>query len=537
MLMLQLPRCNLCRLSRPRTHSTLSLSAADLRVLHLPTPWVGVILCLTPVSHPSLQQTRILLLEGGSLAPVRDWDDQGGWSNRVSSLTAENIDWLDSESSTPPNQPRHQRMAAHRAAPLPRGRRHYRLCKPRPREPPDAPLPAGRQAPRAHDREHQPPEGAPAGSQGQTQRHDQRGCAGERDAVRRGEGLGGAQGRRPLGARGVGCESGVLHYLLQVGADGPNSPVRAFAEIDTFGHAYNAHGVVATLTHAPSLVYPNHTAFQRFLPTGPLAFLPLSDTASTMVWSTTPQLATALKKLSPEALTLMVNAGWTLPESDLGVVNDALLASDAAGSPLTLPALSSILSSLPDLAPTEAPLPPVVTSIDPKSVASFPLRLSHADAYTAHRLALVGDAAHTTHPLAGQGLNAGLADARVLASVLAKASNVGADLGGITALAAYPRERYLPNHVMLAAVDKLNWVFGSRNPVVNWARGTGLEVFNELGPVKDFFMANAGSGASGSKSSLPSALADAAEAFQVVRGVAGAAGGMIASGLRNLSRR
>jgi ubiquinone biosynthesis monooxygenase Coq6 len=305
-------------------------------------------------------------------------------------------------------------------------------------------------------------------------------------------------------------------------------------------------------------VWSNHTAFQRFLPTGPLAFLPLGEENSTMVWSTTPPLAAALKRLNPAALTVTINAGFTLPERELGMLNDALLDADARGAPLSADAINGILASLPELAPTEAAVPPTVTGVQPASVASFPLRLSHADTYTAHRIALVGDAAHTTHPLAGQGLNAGLADARVLASTLDKARAVGSDLGGITALAPYPRERYLPNHVMLAAVDKLNLVFGARNPLINWARGTGLEVINELGPLKAFFMANAGSGADrvprtgadrefaranaqdplrGRPAGLPAALADAAQAFETARHVATAAGGVLAEGLKNALRR
>lgn len=311
------------------------------------------------------------------------------------------------------------------------------------------------------------------------------------------------------------------------------------------------------MSHLPPVVYPNHTAFQRFLPTGPLAFLPLADDTSTMVWSTTPALAAALKRLTPEALTLMVNAGWNLPEADLATVNEALLAADAQGAPLSRDGISSLLGAMDSAAPTEAPLPPTITYVDPKSVASFPLRLAHADAYTAHRLALVGDAAHTTHPLAGQGLNAGLADARVLATTLADARRVGADLGSITALASYPRNRYLPNHVMLAAVDKLNWVFGSRSPLINWARGTGLEVFNELGPIKDFFMSNAGSGNSQARSEqdrafgrsdardklvggaggLPGFIADATDALGVVRSIGRAAGDAVAEGVKVALRR
>lgn len=311
------------------------------------------------------------------------------------------------------------------------------------------------------------------------------------------------------------------------------------------------------MTHLPPVVYLNNTAFQRFLPTGPLAFLPLADDTSTMVWSTTPALAAALKRLAPDALTLMINAGWNLPEPDLAMINESLLAADAQGAPLTRDAIAGMLGEFEYAMPSEAPLPPPITSVDPKSVASFPLRLAHADAYTAHRLALVGDAAHTTHPLAGQGLNAGLADARVLASTLADARRVGADLGSITSLASYPRNRYLPNHIMLAAVDKLNWVFGSRSPLVNWARGNGLEVFNELGPIKDFFMANAGSGnrvvrseqdkvygrsyagdkLSGGAGGLPRLLADATDALGMVRSIGRAAGDAVAEGVKVALRR
>jgi ubiquinone biosynthesis monooxygenase Coq6 len=369
------------------------------------------------------------------------------------------------------------------------------------------------------------------------------------------------EGRGWVGLR-IGSPDGKDKWVrgsLVVGADGPNSPARAFAGIDTFGRAYDAHGVVSTLSLRPDPVWGHNTAFQRFLPTGPLAFLPLSADNATMVWSTLPGHAAALKRLPADALAVAVNAAFALSESDLAGLMDAILASDAAGSPLSAETITGILAALPAPdTPPDAPLPPVVTGIDPRSVASFPLRLSHADAYTAHRVALVGDAAHTTHPLAGQGLNAGLADARVLADVLADARAVGSDLGSVTALAPYPRQRYLPNHVMLAAVDKLELVFGARNPLINWARGTGLEVLNELGPLKAFFMANAGSAGAGAARSdedrtfgraraadalpgrptgLPAALADAAEAFQTASQVAAAAGGMLAEGLKNALRR
>jgi ubiquinone biosynthesis monooxygenase Coq6 len=110
---------------------------------------------------------------------------------------------------------------------------------------------------------------------------------------------------------------------------------------------------------------------------------------------------------------------------------------------------------------------------------------------------------------------------------------------------------------MLAAVDKLNWIFGSRSPLINWARGTGLEVFNELGPIKDFFMANAGSGNSRARSEkdrvfgrsyasdrltggaggLPGFLADAADALGMVRNIGRAAGDAVAEGVKVALRR
>lgn len=340
-----------------------------------------------------------------------------------------------------------------------------------------------------------------------------------------------------------------------IGADGPNSPVRRFAAIDTFGHAYNAHGVVATLKTQRD-VYGNHTAFQRFLPTGPIAHLPLADETTTMVWSTTPEIAAALKALSHESLTEMVNAAFTLPEEELRLLTEAVVTAHNDKAPMNADGVRSIIA-LFEPRVTDAPLPPQVREIDPKSVASFPLKLAHADKYIDHRVALVGDAAHTTHPLAGQGLNAGLADGQVLAQVLENARRVGSDLGGITALQQYPRDRYLQNHILLAAVDKLNSVFGARNPLINWARSNGLEVFNELGPVKDFFMRNAGSGSSGRRTQQerefgraqaedrldskaqgpPAALADGVEALATASKLASSAGGVIAEGLKNLLRR
>ena len=238
------------------------------------------------------------------------------------------------------------------------------------------------------------------------------------------------------------------------------------------------------------------------------------------------------------------------------------------------------LESLPD-SETGA-VPPAVRSIDAKSVASFPLQVKHADAYlgasllseTAEgssfishlpsrllntsltmfgfagasstsapaaatsvprgRTVLVGDAAHSIHPLAGQGLNLGIADARSLVQTLTAAIADGADIGSFTALKSYPRQRYWENQKMLSAVDHLHWLYAAPVPAALasrlgshssdstsesplralaregiargalWARSTGLEVINELGPIKKAFMRQAGARAGSTSGSASS---------------------------------
>jgi len=306
---------------------------------------------------------------------------------------------------------------------------------------------------------------------------------------------------------------------LLVGADGPNSPVRAFAGITSHGWAYDSHAVVATLSHAPRAPSQpqNTTAYQRFLPTGPIAFLPLSPTESSMVWSTKPALAAALKSVDPCVLVNFINAAFRLPHVSIRYLHDVLLSSVASQKTLTADetrdeilwrershnisatsAYSSVLSTRRVGIPPEGSesLPPLITSIQPGTVASFPLRYSHADAYIGDdgRTVLVGDAAHTVHPLAGQGLNAGLADVQALAQAIETGLLQGGDIGSRTALLPYTRARWLENHKFLTAVDKLHKLYSTTLPPVVWARSVGLEVINELDAIKAALMVTAGGG-------------------------------------------
>ncbi|KZT74380.1 ubiquinone biosynthesis hydrox [Daedalea quercina L-15889] len=314
----------------------------------------------------------------------------------------------------------------------------------------------------------------------------------------------------------------VLRARLLVGADGFNSPVRSFTGIGSYGWAYDTQAIVATMNHHPRTAFepPNTVAYQRFLPTGPIAFLPLSDTASSLVWSTRPNLAKALQASDPAILTNVINAAFRLPEVSLRYLHNRILEAHATGSALLPDELSAEISwreqshtidsrsaySVTALAKTASGgippegvdlLPPFVTSIQEGTIASFPLRMSHADAYIGEghgaRTVLVGDAAHTIHPLAGQGLNLGLGDVESLARCIQSAVQNGGDVGSYTALAPYARDRYFENHKMLSAVDKLHKLYSATAEPIVWARSVGLEVLNELDTLKAALMMSAGS--------------------------------------------
>ena len=230
---------------------------------------------------------------------------------------------------------------------------------------------------------------------------------------------------------------------LLVAADGSRSKLRELAGIETQGWSYHQHGVVATIktenTH-------QETAWQRFMPDGPLAFLPLSDGSSSIVWSTSPEHADELLAL------------------DDGAFLEAL--QSAFGE-----RLGRMLSCGPR--------------------AAFPLRMQHAKSYTQHRLALLGDAAHTIHPLAGQGVNLGLADAATLAEVIADAMATHKDIGALKTLRRYERWRKGDNLAMMTTMDAFKRLFGSKVSILKWLRNTGLSLTNRTTPVKNMIMRQA----------------------------------------------
>jgi 2-octaprenylphenol hydroxylase len=213
---------------------------------------------------------------------------------------------------------------------------------------------------------------------------------------------------------------------LVIGADGGQSRTRELCGISRAGWAYGQTAVVAHLrTERPHA----HTAWQRFLPDGPIAFLPLRDGRVSLVWTTTPESAAALQSVEPGEF------GRRVTEASAGVLGDVTLDSGRAG---------------------------------------FPLALWHAREYVRPRLALVGDAAHTTHPLAGQGVNMGFLDAASLVEVLAGAADAGEDPSSARVLRRYARWRRSENALLLGTTDTLNRLFGERSVGIAAARRLGM---------------------------------------------------------------
>lgn len=223
---------------------------------------------------------------------------------------------------------------------------------------------------------------------------------------------------------------------LVVGADGGQSRTRELCGIGRAGWAYGQTAVVAHLrTEWPHA----STAWQRFLPEGPIAFLPLRDGRVSLVWTTTPESAAALIEAEPAEFNRRVT------EASSRVLGDVALESARAG---------------------------------------FPLALWHAREYVRPRLALVGDAAHTIHPLAGQGVNLGFLDAASLVEVLADAAESGDDPVGNRALRRYARWRRAENAVLLGTTDTLNRLFGERSVGVAAARRLGLALVSSQPAVR-----------------------------------------------------
>lgn len=249
------------------------------------------------------------------------------------------------------------------------------------------------------------------------------------------------------GQRLLEMEDGTaLRAPLVVAADGANSRIRELAGIASNEWDYNHNAIVATVkTEQPH----GETAWQRFLPQGPLAFLPLSGGGGhycSIVWSAIPEYATHLMSLDDEAFAEQLAAAL---EHQLGKV-------EAVGRRF-----------------------------------SFPLRQRHAKDYVQEGLALVGDAAHTIHPLAGQGINLGLLDVQVLAEELLRAHERQLPIADLAVLERYQRRRKANNLLMMAAMEGFKRLFAQPALPLRWARNAGMRWVDKTALVKQGIMRRA----------------------------------------------
>jgi 2-octaprenyl-6-methoxyphenol hydroxylase len=240
----------------------------------------------------------------------------------------------------------------------------------------------------------------------------------------------------------------VLSAPLVVGAEGRGSVVRRAAGIGAVGWDYKQTGVVATVR----LSRPHDgTAYEYFLPSGPFAILPLPGDRASLVWTESAERGEALRTARPEAFHAHLQRR----------IGDLLGPAEVEGQ-----------------------------------VFTYPLALQIAERFTAPRVALLGDAAHGVHPIAGQGLNLGLKGAAALAETIVDAARLGEDIGSSVVLERYARWRRFDTATLSAGMDAFVHLFSNDHSLIRLARGVGMAVVNNIGPARRFFMREAG-GASG----------------------------------------
>ncbi|MBI1776766.1 MAG: UbiH/UbiF/VisC/COQ6 family ubiquinone biosynthesis hydroxylase [Proteobacteria bacterium] len=230
---------------------------------------------------------------------------------------------------------------------------------------------------------------------------------------------------------------------LAIAADGRSSPTRAAAGIAVTEWAYGQTAIVCAVAHERD---HRNVAHERFLPAGPFAMLPLPGRSSSLVWTERSRIAGAMLALDDAGFAAELQRRF----------GDELGQLSVAGRRW-----------------------------------SYPLGLLLAERSIDQRLALIGDAAHAIHPIAGQGLNLGIRDVAALAEVLVDASRLGLDIGQLDVLERYQRWRRFDTLSLIAATDGLNRLFQTSLPPVKLARDLGLAVVNELPGLKRLFMRHA----------------------------------------------
>lgn len=257
----------------------------------------------------------------------------------------------------------------------------------------------------------------------------------------------------PVEVTGFSADSGLARLRLEdgriiaapllVAADGAHSTLRRLAGISVVARDYRQAGIVTTITHE---LEHQDTAYEHFRPAGPFASLPLSGRRSSLVWTERPDQAERYRQLPLEQVAAEIEAAMG---SSLGAV-----------------------------------------TIEEK-LQIFPLRLQIARDFVAPRLALIGDAAHVVHPIAGQGLNLGLKDVAALAEVVVEAMRLGADHGSAEVLERYQRWRRFDTALMAMVTDVMNRLFSNDIAPIRALRDLGLGMVDRLPMLKDAMIARA----------------------------------------------
>jgi 2-octaprenyl-6-methoxyphenol hydroxylase len=230
---------------------------------------------------------------------------------------------------------------------------------------------------------------------------------------------------------------------LLVAADGARSTIRERAGIASHGWAYGQSSIVATVTHERD---HHGRAEEHFLPSGPFAILPLKGRRSSIVWTEDAQEAERIVALPDAQFHAELERRFGLHLGEIAAVGMR---------------------------------------------RAYPLGLAVARAFIAERLALIGDAAHVIHPIAGQGLNMGLKDVAALAEVVVDAARLGLDPGSLAVLDRYQRWRRFDTLAMGIATDGLNRLFSNRSDVLRFARDVGLGLVDRLPAMKRLFIREA----------------------------------------------
>jgi 2-octaprenyl-6-methoxyphenol hydroxylase len=239
------------------------------------------------------------------------------------------------------------------------------------------------------------------------------------------------------------ADGSVINASLLVAADGARSKLRERAGIATHGWEYDQAGIVVTVGHERD---HQGRAEEHFLPAGPFAILPLTGNRSSLVWTEKRAEAARIIALGEAEFLAELEQRFGLHLGEIMVLDKP---------------------------------------------RSFPLGYFVARSFIAERLALVGDAAHVIHPIAGQGLNLGLKDVAALAEVVVDAARLGIDLGQSDVLESYQRWRRFDTMAMGVATNSLNLLFSNKSTLLRTVRDIGLGLVDRAPPLKEMFIRQA----------------------------------------------